>query len=43
MIWKSLNTKDFKRKAYSESTELSKYISDLKGTGINPIAKWSIA
>ena len=36
------HTRDFKHKTYSKSTELSKYIWDLKETGINPIVKWSI-
>ena len=34
--------RDFKYKTYSKSTELSKYIWNLKETGINPIVKWSI-
>ena len=36
------HTRDFKHKTYSKSTELSKYIWDLKDRGINPIVKWSI-
>ena len=36
------HTRDFKHKTYSNSTELSKYLWDLKETGKNPIAKWSI-
>ena len=36
------HTRDFKHKAYSKSTELSKYTWDLKETGVNPIVKWSI-
>ena len=36
------HTTDFKQNTYSESTELSKYIWDLKETGMNPIFKWSI-
>ena len=36
------HARDFKHKTYSKSTELSKYIWDLKGTGANPIVKWSI-
>ena len=36
------HTRDFEHKTYSKSTELSKYIWDLKETGINPIVKWSI-
>ena len=34
-------TSDFKCKTYSKSIELSKYIWDLKETGINTIVKWS--
>ena len=40
--WFGNHTTDFKHKTYSKSTELSKYIWDLKETGINPIVKWSI-
>ena len=40
--WFWNHTRDFKHKTYSKSTELSKYIWDLKETGINPIVKWSI-
>ena len=36
------HTRDFKHKTYSKSTELSKYIWDLKETGTNPIVKWSV-
>ena len=36
------HTRDFKHKTYSKSTGLSKYILDLKETGINQIVKWSI-
>ena len=35
------HTSDFKYKTYSKRIELSKYIWDLKETGINTIAKWS--
>ena len=31
------HARDFKHKTYSKSTEISKYIRDLKETGINPI------
>ena len=34
--------RDTKYKTYSKSTELSKYIWDLKDKGLNPIVKWSI-
>ena len=37
-----IHTRDFKHKTYSKSTELSKYIWDLKDRVINPIVKWSI-
>ena len=36
------HARDFKDKKYSNSTELSKYISYLKDRGINPKVKWSI-
>ena len=36
------HNRDFKHKTYSKSIELSKYIWDLKETGINPIVKQSI-
>ena len=36
------HTRDFKHKTYSKSTGLSKYILDLRETGINQIVKWSI-
>ena len=36
------HTRDFKHKTCSKSTGLSKYILDLKETGINQIVKWSI-
>ena len=35
------HTRDFNHKTYSKSTELSKYIWDLKETGINTVLKWS--
>ena len=35
-------TRDFKHKTYSKSIEQSKYIGNLKETGINPIVTWSI-
>ena len=36
------HARDLKHKTYCKSTELSKYIWDLKDSGINPIVKWSI-
>ena len=36
------HTRNFKHKTYSNGTELSKYIWDLKETGTDPIVKWSI-
>jgi len=36
------HTRDFSHKQYIKSTELSKYIWDLKEAGITPIVKWSI-
>ena len=33
---------DFKHKTYSKSTELSRYLWNLKETGINPIVRWSV-
>ena len=36
------HTRDFTHKQYIKSTELSKYIWDLKEAGITPIVKWSI-
>ena len=35
------HTRDFTHKQYIKSTELSKYIWDLKEAGITPIVKWS--
>ena len=40
--WFGNHTRNFKHKTYSNGTELSKYIWDLKETGIDPIVKWSI-
>ena len=36
------HNRDLKNKTYSKSTELSKYICDLRARGINPIVKCSI-
>ena len=36
------HTRDFNNKRYNKTTELSKYIWELKEAGINPIVKWSI-
>ena len=36
------HTRDLKHKTYYKSTEISKYILDLKEIGIKPIVKWSI-
>ena len=36
------HTRDFRHRTYSKNTEISKYIWDLKETGINLIVKWSI-
>ena len=36
------HTRDFKHRTYSKNHEISKYIWDLKETGINLIVKWSI-
>ena len=35
------HNRDFKYRTYSKSTEVSKYIWDLKARGINPIVKCS--